>query len=317
MGASNKKSISSKENISGQSIPSQHFQRIEEVVPSLLPNLARVEQVILSERHLNPHLSHYESLKTIWTDFRKQMIPMESEISVFCAEEWEVENKVDNGFVCSHIISAMITAFQEPQFKHMDQHDQSIILFSLLFHDIAKRGPPEIETKDPFHPFTSASKALKILNRLGWITHPECVEETICFINSSSYYDEWAYFMDNERLPEIYRRLLYATGITNDINTRFTTYADACRGVEKERLYCFEIICLVLLHQSVDFDLSYPMFTPLNRAQMRKFLTPRLLVMLSLVHKGDSGSYYLTEKKSEWDFLPRNEARTKKYLKSL
>jgi hypothetical protein len=295
----------------------QQFQLIEELIPSLLSNLTKIERQIHSESHLNPHLSRYDSLVKIWTDFRKQMFPIESEISVFCAEEWEAENKVDDGLVCSHIISAMITAFQEPQFKQMDQHDQSIILLSLLFHDIAKKGPPEIETKDPFHPFTSASKTLRILSRLGWISHPECVEETIEFINSSSFYYKWALFMNNDRLPEIYRRLLYVTGLLNDCNCEFTSYADVCRGVEKERLYCFEIISLVLLHQSVDFDPSYPMFTPLNRDEMRRFLTPRLLVLLSLVHKGDSGSYFLPKKKAKWTFLPRNEVETNKYLKNL
>jgi hypothetical protein len=233
------------------------------------------------------------------------MTDLEQELNTFCEAEWHWLDQVDEGLVCCHTFATLATIYSMKPFKDLDFHDQNIILYGLLFHDIAKRGPPEIETKDPLHPFTSAAKALKIFSRLGWIQHAENVEEISEYISNAFFFHEWANFMDNQKLPMIYKQLLYATGLISDMNSSYQNYYQLTNDLPREKLFVFEILAIILFHQSVDLDPKYPNFTPLTEEEMNSYLSPRLLNLLTILHIGDNGSYNLPLKRAKWDFDKR------------
>jgi len=122
--------------------------------------------------------------------------------------------------------------------------------------------------------------------------------------------------MDNTKLPQIYQALLYLTGLTPSITTDFTDYFSVSTSHPTENLFVFEILAIILLHQSVDLDPKYPNFTPLNEEEILRYLSPRLLKILTILHLGDNGSYNLPIKFEDWTFVTRIW-RTYKRLKKL
>ena len=278
------------------------YQYANELIPSVIPLLSTTEQTLLSESYLDPSLDRYHNLINSWKVVRQQMTLLEPELSSFCSEEWSHLNQVDEGLVCSHTFAALATVYSLPCFKSLDSHDQNIIIYGLLFHDIAKRGPPQIQTKDPVHPFTSAAKALRIFNNLGWVVNPGIVNEAADFIHNASFFHQWGNFMDNRKLPQIYRYLLYATGLLETLSTPYQTYSHLTKDLQKESLFIFEILAIILFHQSIDFNPEFPNFTPLKDLEVTKYLSPRLLDLLAVLVIGDSGSYYLPEPRTDWTF---------------
>ena len=228
------------------------------------------------------------------------MRPFESEISVFCNEEWIFLNQVDDGLICSHIIAVLLATFIDKEFKEMDSHDQSLILWGCLLHDIAKRGPPEMNTKDPVHPFISCGKALRIFNRLGWIIHPEHVESIIAIINSSYIVYQNREFMDNSKLSIIVPHLLFLTGILPSPTTKLSSYLELTKNLDRSSMFVYEILAVILFHQSLNFDLIYPNYSPLTDEEILIFLSPRMIRLLCVLHKGDNKSYSLNCSVSSW-----------------
>ncbi|OMJ79942.1 hypothetical protein SteCoe_19927 [Stentor coeruleus] len=294
-----------------QSVTSKYVQNY---IPSLLSNLQSAENILKENQHLNSKHERYESLVHSWNLFRNHMKTSEQEMIHFCQEEWEYENRVDDGLVCSHIIAVVIAVYVDWEFKIIDEHDKNVILWAALFHDVAKRGPPEMDTKDPFHPFTSASKALRIFSRLGWVTKNDAVEEAAKYINESFFHYKWGNFMDNSRLPMIYPLLLKATGLIEEIEN-FSTYREIEMAVPKEQLFVFEIVAIILFHQSFDFDPKYPNFTPLKYDEILKYTSPRLVKLVSIMHKGDNGSYNFPLPMNKWTFGRRIENTTTQILR--
>lgn len=287
---------------------------IQNYIPSLISNLQSAENILKENQHLIPNQERYDSLVHSWNLFREHMRTSEQEMMNFCQEEWEYENRVDDGLVCSHIIAVVIAVYTDWEFKMLDEHDKNVILWAALFHDIAKRGPPEMDTKDPFHPFTSASKALKIFSRLGWALKNDFVEEAAKCIDGSFYHYKWGDFMDNKKLPMIYPLLLKATGLIGE-NDYFNTYREIEMAVPKDKLFIFEIIAIILFHQSFDFDPKYPNFTPLKYDEILKYTSPRLVKLVSIMHKGDNGSYNFPYPMNIWTFGKRIENSTTHLLR--
>ena len=56
----------------------------------------------------------------------------------------------------------------------MDRHDQNILKWAALLHDIVKRGNPLFEGKDHIHPFLSGRATLIIFKKLGKILNKGC-----------------------------------------------------------------------------------------------------------------------------------------------
>ena len=293
------------------------YQYINELVPSMILCLNRVEQIIVNNSHINSSLDRYESLVSSWHLVRSNFNELEQDLQLFCDIEWKWLEQVDEGLVCCHTLAAMSTIYSMIPFKELSVHDQNIILYGLLFHDIAKRGPPEIETKDPLHPFTSAAKALGVFARLGWIQNSDLLEETQEFIKNAFFYHKWANFMDNRKLPRIYGLLLYATGLIASPDTKYGTYFELTQNMNVGQLFVFEILAIILFHQSIDLDPKYPNFTPLSFPEQIKYLSPRLLHLITILHLGDNGSYNLPLLRSTWSFDKRILKTSKNLSRSL
>jgi hypothetical protein len=152
-------------------------------IPKLYQNLLKVEEMISSHEHLKYFTSRHNRLVIAWERIQQALDPLESNLSVFCSEEWEDLKQYNHGFINSHIIAVMASTFIDPEFKDLDLNDKSVLMWACLFHDIAKRGRPYLKGKDPIHPFTSTSKTLGIFNRMGWIIRPELVQQTMELIN--------------------------------------------------------------------------------------------------------------------------------------
>lgn len=287
------------------------------LIPSAITLLEASEKVLLEEPYLKSNLSRYAKLLNMWELIKQELSQLEEELSTFCHTEWTDLNKVDDGLVCSHTLAAVATVHSLPCFKSLDFHDQVIIIFGLLFHDIAKRGPPEMKTKDPVHPFTSAAKTLRIFNKLGWLVNPDLVEEAANYIHNASYFEYWGDFMDNTKLPQIYQYLLHITGLLETPSSPYTSYSDLTRNLEKEKLFIFEILAIILFHQSIDFNPEFPNYTPLTNEEIHLYLSPRLLNLLAILVIGDSGSYFLPDKRSSWYFHRRILKTSELLIKNL
>lgn len=293
-------------------IASENTKLIQNFIPSLYSVLQELEERILRNFHIKPELERYDSLVYIWSLIRANMLGVEQEFRRICNEEWEFLDRVDNGLVCSHTIAVVTSAYLHQQFKELDENDKSVVMWGCFFHDIAKRGPPEMKTKDPIHPFTSASKALRVFNRLGWVPISQEVENTITLINTSYFRQTWGQFMDNSKLPEIFRKLLYVTGVILTESEPFESYFKLTQHKEKSVLFVYEILAIILLHQSIDFDRQFPNFTPLKNYEILSYMSPRLLHLLKLLNFGDSGSYNLPEPVLTWRLFKESESQTNK-----
>lgn len=290
---------------------------IENFFPLIYANLEKVERLVLEDKQIDPGVFGPYRLTAAWVFIRQNMSPIEEDLCRICRDEWNSLDLVEDRHVTSHTIAALVTAYLDPMFKSLDHNDKSIILWACLFHDIAKRGPPEIPGKDPFHPFTSAAKALRIFNRLGWIPVPSEIEPTIELLNSSYIICNDTQFMDNIKLPLIIAKLLYITGIIPKPDFPYTCYADLTNNMPKSRLFVYEILAIILFHQSINLSVDYPNFTPLPYAEIRNYFSQRLLHLLSLLHKGDTGSYNLSDPVKTWKFPKKIEIEVHKYYNLL
>ena len=49
----------------------------------------------------------------------------------------------------------------------MSPKEQNILKWAALFHDIAKRGPPEFKGRDHVHPFNSGMATLEVFHEMS------------------------------------------------------------------------------------------------------------------------------------------------------
>jgi hypothetical protein len=68
----------------------------------------------------------------------------------------------------SHIDSFFLCLYQDPDWRACDAHDQKLLLWVCLLHDIKKKVYDE-STKDPLHPFTSAAEVLRYFETWRWV----------------------------------------------------------------------------------------------------------------------------------------------------
>ena len=210
-----------------------NVSHITTLIPSLYPSLARVQSLIHHHSHIKYFHKRHDNLLRGWGLIRSTLSEVENDFSNLCRTEWDSLNTYDGGLVCSHTLAVVACAYLSNDFKALDQHDQSLVMWGCFFHDIAKRGRPAIKGKDPIHPFTSAARALKILDRLGLVPASQEVDETVQVINNAFVMRGRREFMDNGRMAEIMRRLLYVTGVISEKDEEFTSYFELTREMER------------------------------------------------------------------------------------
>lgn len=257
--------------------------------PSLQECLSTSYQEILKSGFSSP----YFTKKSHWTTIRHIFSPIESTL-FHHFPQWHFLQNQDGGRFCSHTFATMLVLSKDPEFLTLNENDSNILMWTMLFHDIFKRGPPLVYDRDPFHPFTSACVALEIFREKGLVKMKEGFEEFKGLIEScfklNRYGDQ---IMDYTRLDEVFRWILYLTGVWERVDRELTSYREVESEVEEEKRFGFEIIILILFHQSLDINPFYPNPSYLNKAEILKYLSVRIVKLLHIVHKADHNSYHV------------------------
>ena len=74
-----------------------------------------------------------------------------------------LDDLLECGNLTFHTILVVYLSFADERFNNLSKFNQNILLWSALFHDIAKRGKKHFEGKDHVHPFRSAAACIKLL----------------------------------------------------------------------------------------------------------------------------------------------------------
>ena len=249
--------------------------------------LERIEEVReLLEEHPGGYtkgqkwtLSHFPGFLTQVTalipDFRRLLTPPQTEVS-------------------AHICHFLIFLTGDSAWQSLDSHDQNLLLWVSLLHDIGKRVGPKKE-RDLLHPFESVAMCVPLLQTWGWISNSEQdlmhgaaisrrIREAVITDSSGNT------VQDNRQLPAIVWELLKLTGILGPFQP-FISISSAIHGRNHSDLFIFDILLLILLHQSITVTAAYPQAAPLDPNQYELYLNQRLARLLSIILRCDSGSY--------------------------
>ena len=233
----------------------------------------------------------YYCKQSLWTTIRQIFSPIESTLFQNFPQ-WHFLQEQDEGRFCSHTFATMLVLSKDPEFLVLNENDSNILMWTMLFHDIFKRGPPLIRGRDPFHPFTSACVALGIFREKGFVEEREGFEEFKELIEScftiNMYGDQ---IMDYTRLDEVFRWILFLTGVWERVDQDLISYREVEMDIAEDKRFAFEIIILILFHQSLDINPFYPNPSFLNQNQILKYLSLRIVKFLHIVHKADHNSY--------------------------
>ena len=80
--------------------------------------------------------------------------------------EWKKIDDYSNHKITYHIYKVLFLTIHDESFLKLNNYKKNVLLWGVFFHDISKRGLPEVIGKDPVHPFNSAYSSLKIFQRL-------------------------------------------------------------------------------------------------------------------------------------------------------
>ena len=269
-------------------------------LPSLLTSLDQSKSYLLGMQSSLSFDSDYKKQVKIWYHIYHLMSQTESELLAFCSAEWDELSTHDNTYFCKHTFATLCALYIDEDFLRMDAHDKNIMLWALLFHDIAKKGPPTIQGRDPFHPFTSASRAMMIFDRLGWIQRGQLVGELAELIDGAFVVINYQKCMDNTKLPEILGKLFFVTGMARDINENFENYGEIEKGHGRSERFLYEVIALILFHQSLNMNPLFPNPVCLNNQEILRYLSPRMVFLLYVLHKADHNSYNVAISITNW-----------------
>lgn len=234
-----------------------------------------------------------ERRKIIWHDFIDISTNFLKSIDKLNISEWTILKAREGGHILRHTLGALITLNLNPDFHNLPDYDQNLLLWSVLFHDIGKRSFPEVNDRDPFHPFLSAKILLKIFVGFGWIKNTEYVNEAAEVIGKSFFIEYKDEVIDHNYVKIIIPLLLLCTGMFNVIPEEIQEYVEIERMIRLEDRFEYEILVLVLLHQSLEFNPQFPNRENIAKNDIKKFLSPRIVYLSMILHKADHNSYML------------------------
>ena len=269
-------------------------------LPSLLESLESSKSFLLGLQIAGSPESEYKKKKKCWYKIYELMSQTESELLAFCSSEWNELSSYESTYFCKHTFAALSVLYIDEDFIRMDNHDKNIMLWALLFHDIAKKGNPAIQGRDPFHPFTSTSKAMQIFDRLGWIKRNKLVSELAEFIDGAYVVINQSKCMDNTKISEILVKLFVITGMIYDIDESFENYIEIEMKHARSDRFLYEILALILFHQSLDINTLFPNPIYLQNQEILTHLSPRMVFMLYVLHKADHNSYNVAIPINDW-----------------
>lgn len=208
--------------------------------------------------------------------------PFNSEVSATLPEF----DTSTNDLCVAHIDRVLFGVAADPDFKRLDAHDQNLLLWVSLLHDISK-VMDKIGMKDPFHPFRSAARTIQCICEWGWAERPETGEALRQSILRSFVIIWETEVPDTEQLPTLARGLLTLAGLPDGDNPA----AEMRRVADKSRLFPLELVLLVMLHQSLTLLTQYKPLTALPDAAIPLYFTNRLLRLMRILARRDSAAY--------------------------
>jgi len=165
---------------------------------------------------------------------------------------------------------------RDPEFYNLPKYDRNILLWTVLLHDICKRGSPEIWERDPIHPFKSAWQSLHYFNETFKII--ELTKEDM---------KEW-----DEIFSEGYVKKQKIEVQNHAIVPRVKVFLDEKL---KGNSFVKEIIYYTLLHQSMCTIACFPHMSLLKPAEteMPKYFDRRMFRLFRIFLRHDSFSYLI------------------------
>ena len=189
---------------------------------------------------------------------------------------WRKLKFTSDGHIAFHIYRCFYSMMRDPEFYNLSKYDRNILLWTILLHDICKRGSPEICGRDPIHPFKSAWQSLHYFN------------DTFKFISlTKEDLDEW-----DEIFAEGYVKKYHTEIQNHGILPKVKTFLDE---KVKENNFVKEIIYYVLLHQSMCTISCFPHMSLLKpaEAEMPKYFDKRMFGLFRIFLRHDSFSYLI------------------------
>jgi len=266
---------------------------LEELLPVLYLSLQEAESQIVQANIVYTGNKQHEEVRAcdeVNSLCRRVLEKADEEVTNFIPTEWEHLKQFSKGKINEHTLRLMVRMYMEPSFKQLNKHDQNLLLWSGLFHDLGKRGPPLLPGKDPFHPFKSAALTLRIMSRLGWVRSDyEFAENLAQDIEKAFFVEREIEYMDNSQVEDFLSRLLHLCNLSE--KSTWNTIEEVCSGKSLQELFAFEVLLLVMFHQSISVLGEHPAFTPFSDSEIKKFYSFRVLKLSGFLMKFDSLSY--------------------------
>ena len=202
--------------------------------------------------------------------------------------EWEELITQEDGYVNNHIIMVTYLFLKDQEIAKLPEKDQNMLSWIGILHDIEKIFGPD-RNKDPMHPFNSAATTLHILARLLNLTkYPKFMEELDSLSklfrkSTKKLYKRWYNPYKKSVKSEIYERCIDLNGCCKIFENLEKLFPKDC--------FCYNIILLIALHQSLPAIPKYPCFDELNEDQIVLYFTPYTIKLMYLIMINDSLSY--------------------------
>ncbi len=189
---------------------------------------------------------------------------------------WKEMASYANAQTLIHVTSVLTALTLCPEYQHATPHQQALMKWIVLFHDLAKKPYPG--KRDHIHGFVSAALTGKALPHLGFtVNNPESIDAWASLTASSitKHPKTGEDIHDNSRLP----------AIMEGIDKIFSVDAAL-------------VIKTVLFHMSIDVVSEWPQAAPLNTAEIRDYIDADLFPLLKIMMLVDNHAWTFFDSKA-------------------
>ena len=116
-------------------------------------------------------------------------------------------------------------------------------------------------------------------------------------------------------MPLILQNILYLTGVVSSKTEQFESFLLTCKNPVNKPNFVYEIIVLILFHQSLDLNELFPNPVNFTNEEILRYLSPRLVYLLYVLHKADHNSYNVAINPDNWFNNELIKERANSFLK--
>ncbi len=188
---------------------------------------------------------------------------------------WEKMATYANQKTLIHVTAVLVALLGLPQYHDLSEDDKNLALWIVLYHDVAKKA--QHKKHDLTHGFRSGAICGMGLAEAGFVEIAESylLDTWYGIVTYAQVYDETRddQIQDNAALAEI------MNGIDQLFDGR-----NSSAGL---------IVCGVLFHMSFDCVKEYPNSSPLTDEEIKLYISPHLLPLLTVMTLVDSEAWSL------------------------